>query len=221
MLGASERARGAVATPSRRCDTVVTVPSPRESPNAAPHPPQPGAAGVQVAGGEVVLDAAQIAGRVAGLAAEIDAAYPALAQPLVLVCVLKGSVFFTVDLARALRIPVVMDFIAVRSYQGTRSGGTVELVKDIGMPLQGRDVLLVEDIIDTGLTTAFLLDHVGHHRPRSLRLVALLDKRAQRRREVRVDFTGFRIPDRFVVGYGLDVDERWRNLPDVRTLEGR
>lgn len=193
---------------------MVTVPSPRQSPSAAPRPAQPGDAG------EVVLDAAQIAARVAGLAGEIAAVYPELASPLVLVCVLKGSVFFTVDLARALPIPVVLDFIAVRSYQGTRSAGTVELVKDIGLPLQGRDVLLVEDIIDTGLTTSFLLDHIAHHRPHSLRLAVLLDKQARRQREVRVDFTGFRIPDRFVVGYGLDVDERWRNLPDVRTVEG-
>jgi hypoxanthine phosphoribosyltransferase len=170
--------------------------------------------------GEVLLDRGQIARRVAGLAGEIDAAYPDLVQPLVLVCVLKGSMFFTADLARAVRIPVVIDFIAVRSYAGTRSAGTVELVKDIGMPLQDRDVLLVEDIIDTGLTTSFLLDHVAHHRPRSLRLVALLDKQAPRLRQVQVDFTGFRIPDRFVVGYGLDVDERWRNLPDVHVLEG-
>jgi hypoxanthine phosphoribosyltransferase len=192
----------AVATEWRRCDTVVTVPSPDQ-----PH-------------GEVLIDAARIAARVVELAAEIDAAYSDLPRPLVLVCVLKGSVFFTTDLARALRVPVVMDFIAVRSYQGTRSAGTVELVKDIGLPLQDRDVLLVEDIIDTGLTTSFLLDHIGHHRPRSLRLVALLDKQAQRQREVRVDFSGFRIPDRFVVGYGLDVDERWRNLPDVRTFPG-
>jgi len=169
---------------------------------------------------EVLLDRGQIARRVAGLAGEIDAAYADLVQPLVLVCVLKGSMFFTADLARALRIPVVIDFIAVRSYAGTRSAGTVELVKDIGMPLQDRDVLLVEDIIDTGLTTSFLLDHVAHHRPRSLRLVALLDKQAPRLRQVQVDFTGFRIPDRFVVGYGLDVDERWRNLPDVHVLEG-
>jgi hypoxanthine phosphoribosyltransferase len=195
---------------------VVTVPSPRESPNAALRPGAPEGDGA----GELLLDAGRIAERVRGLAAEIDAAYASLPRPLVLVCVLKGSVFFLTDLARAMRIPLVVDFIAVRSYAGTRSAGTVELVKDVGMPLQGRDVLLVEDIIDTGLTTSFLLDHIGHHRPRSLRLVSLLDKEAPRQREVHVDFTGFRIPDRFVVGYGLDVDERWRNLPDVRILPG-
>jgi hypoxanthine phosphoribosyltransferase len=171
--------------------------------------------------GEVLLDGAQIAARIDELAAEIATTYANLVHPLVLVCVLKGSLFFTADLARALPIPVVIDFIAVRSYQGTRSEGTVELVKDIGMPLGDRDVLLVEDIIDTGLTTSFLLDHIAHHHPRSLRLVALLDKQGKRRqRQINVDFTGFRIPDRFVVGYGLDVDERWRNLPDVRTLDG-
>jgi hypoxanthine phosphoribosyltransferase len=196
---------------------VVTVPPadhPRPAAARTPAAPDQGGAG------EVLLTAAEIAERVAGLAAEIDAAYAGIERPLVLVCVLKGSVFFLADLARSVSVPVVVDFIAVRSYQGTRSAGTVELVKDVGMPLQDRDVLLVEDIIDTGLTTSFLLDHVGQHRPRSLRLVALLDKEAPRHRAVRVDFTGFRIPDRFVVGYGLDVDERWRNLRDVRVLEG-
>jgi hypoxanthine phosphoribosyltransferase len=170
--------------------------------------------------GEALISAAGIADRVRSLAAEIAAAHADLPQPLVLVCVLKGSVFFVADLARALPIPVVMDFIAVRSYQGTRSMGSVELVKDVGINLHDRDVLVVEDVIDTGLTTSFLIDHLATHRPRSLKLVALLDKRARRLREVHVDFTGFRIPDRFVIGYGLDVDERWRNLPDVRTFPG-
>jgi hypoxanthine phosphoribosyltransferase len=170
--------------------------------------------------GATLIDAAQIAERVRGLAAEIAAASPDLERPLVMICVLKGSIFFTADLARAMTVPVELDFIAVRSYQGTRSVGTVELVKDVGITLTGRDVLVVEDIIDTGLTTSFLLDHLATHRPRSMRLVALLDKQARRLREVHVDFTGFTIPDRFVVGYGLDVDERWRNLPDVRVIEG-
>jgi hypoxanthine phosphoribosyltransferase len=173
----------------------------------------------QPSDGAALVEAARIAERILELAAEIDGAYADLADPLVLICVLKGSLFFTADLARALRVPVMIDFIAVRSYQGTRSGGRVELVKDVGVDLNDRDVLVVEDIIDTGLTTAFLLDHIASHRPRSLRLVALLDKQARRQRDVHVDFIGFRIPDRFVVGYGLDVDERWRNLPDVRTME--
>lgn len=171
--------------------------------------------------GEALLGAAEIATRIGTLATEIAAAYPDLDRPLVLICVLKGSLFFTADLARALPVPVIIDFIAVRSYQGTQSAGTVELVKDVGINLHDRDVLVVEDIIDTGLTTSFLLDHLASHRPRSLKLVALLDKQVPRRvREVHVDFTGFAIADRFVVGYGLDVDECWRNLPDVRTVEG-
>jgi hypoxanthine phosphoribosyltransferase len=170
--------------------------------------------------GEALVGAAQIAERIGGLASEIAGAYPGLDRPLVMICVLKGSIFFTADLARAMTVPVELDFIAVRSYQGQRSVGTVELVKDVGIDLHDRDVLVVEDIIDTGLTTSFLLDHLATHRPRSMRLVALLDKQARRLREVHVDFTGFTIPDRFVVGYGLDVDERWRNLPDVRVIEG-
>src|SRR5207302_8706779 len=136
-------------------------------------------------------------------------------RPVVLVCVLKGSLFFTADLARSLRIPVEVDTIAVRSYAGgVQSSGTVELVKDVSILLHDRDVLVVEDIIDTGLTTSFLLDHLVRHRPRSLRLVTLLDKAAPRRRQVRIDFRGFTIPNRFVVGYGLDLAERWRNLRD-------
>jgi hypoxanthine phosphoribosyltransferase len=182
-------------------------------------PDDPTAPASQPSRGEAVVDAAGIADRVRSLAAEIDEACASVEKPLVLICVLKGSLFFTADLARALRVPVMIDFIAVRSYQGTKSSGTVELVKDVGIDLHDRDVLVVEDIIDSGLTTSFLLDHLASHRPRSLRLVALLDKRAPRLREVHVDFTGFRIPDAFVVGYGLDVDERWRNLPDVRTME--
>ena len=169
--------------------------------------------------GEVVVSAERIAERVAGLAREIEAASPADGEPLVLVCVLRGSIVFTADLARALRIPVEIDTVAVRSYDGTASTGSVELVKDVSTPLRGRDVLVVEDVIDTGLTTAFLLDHLGQHRPRSLRLVALLDKQGRRVREVTVDFRGFVVGDAFVVGYGLDLDQRFRNLPDVHAID--
>jgi hypoxanthine phosphoribosyltransferase len=170
--------------------------------------------------GRVLLGAATIAERVAALAMEIDAVYAQATEPLVLICVLKGSLFFTADLARALRVPVEIDTIAVRSYgSGRESLGTVELVKDVGVPLGDRDVLLVEDIIDTGLTTSFLFGHLARHQPRSLRLVALLDKQARRRRDVAIDFRGFAIPDTFVVGYGLDLDERWRELADVHVLD--
>lgn len=170
--------------------------------------------------GPIVVSAAAIAARVAELAAAIDDHYRDLDRPLVLVCVLKGSLFFTADLARALRSPVEIETIAVRSYDDDgEPTGTVELVKDVGVSLHRRDVLVVEDVIDTGMTTAFVLDHLARHRPRSLRLVALLDKSGRRRRAVRIDFRGFSIGSDFVVGYGLDLGGRWRNLPDVHRLE--
>ena len=167
----------------------------------------------------MLVSADAIAARVAELAAAIDAACTELTEPLVLVCVLTGSLVFTADLARALRTPVEVDTVAARSYGGTVSSGSVQLLKDVSRPLRGRDVLIVEDIIDTGATTAFLRDHLAQHRPASLRLVALLDKRGRRTRPVRIDFRGFVIRERFVVGYGLDLDERWRELPDVHVLE--
>jgi hypoxanthine phosphoribosyltransferase len=171
--------------------------------------------------GRLLVSPEQIAARIAELAAEIDAAYAGVDGPVVLLCVLKGSLFFTADLARALSIPLEIDAIAVRSYgAGTQSSGTVQLLKDVTTPLDGRHVLMVEDVIDTGLTTAFLHEHVARHHPASLRLVSLLDKPGRRLREVRIDFRGFVLPDEFVVGYGLDLDERFRNLPGVHALAG-
>lgn len=171
-------------------------------------------------GGTLIASDA-IQARIRELAAEIDAAYADAKQPLVLLCVLKGSVLFTADLSRALTVPVEYEFVAVRSYgDDVKSSGTVELVKDVSMSLRDRDVLIVEDIIDTGLTTAFLHEHIANHKPRSLRLVALLNKGGSRRKEVRIDYSGFDIPNRFVVGYGLDLAERHRNLPDIRLVEG-
>ena len=170
--------------------------------------------------GRVLIAAAIIATRVRELAAAVDAAYPDIARPLRLVCVLKGSLIFTADLCRALTVPVEIDTIAVRSYNGgEQPTGDVELVKDVGSSLRDRDVLIVEDIIDTGLTTSFLYEHVARHQPRSLRLVTLLDKPARRVRQVRIDFCGFVIDDHFVVGYGLDHAERWRSLPDLWVME--
>jgi hypoxanthine phosphoribosyltransferase len=170
--------------------------------------------------GRVLLDAAVIGGRVRELATEVDATYAQIARPLHLVCVLKGSLIFTADLCRALTVPVEIDTIAVRSYHdGAQPSGDVELVKDVGSSLRDRDVLIVEDIIDTGLTTSFLHAHVAQHQPCSLRLVTLLDKPARRLRPVRIDFCGFVIDDHFVVGYGLDHAERWRSLPDLWVME--
>ncbi len=171
--------------------------------------------------GAVLIDAATISRRVGELGAEISTFYEGADDPLIMVCVLKGSLFFTADLGRAVTIPVEFDCIGVRSYgAATVSSGTVELVKDLQTQVTDRDVLLVEDIIDTGSTTAFLVGHVSRHRPSSLRLVSLLNKPERRSREVVLDFKGFDIPDRFVVGYGLDHAEQYRNLPEVRLVEG-
>ena len=169
--------------------------------------------------GPVLVSAEAIAARVTELAAAVDTAYAEAAQPVVLVCVLTGSLMFTADLARALQRPVEIDTVAARSYGGTESTGSVQLLKDVTRPLRDRDVLIVEDVIDTGTTTAFLRDHLAQHNPASLRLVTLLDKRARRRRTVRIDFRGFTVRDRFVVGYGLDLDERWRELPDIHVVD--
>jgi hypoxanthine phosphoribosyltransferase len=169
--------------------------------------------------GETLITAEEIRRRIAALGVEIDAHYSGAERPLVLVCVLKGSLIFTADLARALTVDVEMDCVAVRSYgDDTVSSGRVGLVHDVSTALGGRDVLLVEDIVDTGGTTNFLLERMAAEAPRSLRLVALFDKVSRRRRPVRVDWRGFEIADHFVVGYGLDHAGRYRNLPDLHVL---
>jgi hypoxanthine phosphoribosyltransferase len=170
--------------------------------------------------GEVMVDSASIRVRVAELAAAIDAHYGDADRPVVLLCVLKGALIFTADLARQLSIAVEIECIAVSSY-GTRteSPGEILLVKGATGELAGRDVLIVEDIVDSGHTVAFLQRHLAGLGARSVRLVTLLDKASRRVREVCVDWSGFVIPDRFVVGYGLDHGERYRNLVDVRALD--
>lgn len=167
----------------------------------------------------VVLTAEQIAGRVSELASEIRRDY-AVDTPLHLVAVLTGGCIFLADLARALGLPVTIDFVDVSSYgAGTRSAGTVRLRHALRLPVENRDVLIVEDIIDTGVTLAWLLDHVRAGRPRSLRTAALLDKPSRRTVDTSVDYVGFTMPNRFVVGYGLDHDEQLRHLPYVAVLD--
>ncbi len=170
--------------------------------------------------GEVLVDSEAIRVRVAELAAEIDTHYGAAERPLVLLCVLKGALIFTADLVRQLRSAVEIDCIALSSYGARTQGpGKIALVKGVTTDLAGRDVLIVEDIVDTGHTVAFLQRHLAGLGARSVRLVSLLDKTSRRVREVPIDWGGFVIPDRFVVGYGLDHDERYRNLADVRVLD--
>ena len=167
----------------------------------------------------VLLTADQIRDRVRVLAAEINARYPAGRDPH-LVGILKGGVVFLADLVRALERPVTVDFVRVASYgTGTRSAGDVKLVVDLETGIADRDVLIVEDIVDTGRTLAWLRDTFRARRPRSFRTVSLLNKPARRTVAVDIEHIGFTIEDRFVVGYGLDHAERFRQLPYVAVLE--
>jgi hypoxanthine phosphoribosyltransferase len=140
-------------------------------------------------------------------------------KPLTLIVILKGAMMFAADLARAIDLPVTMDFMALSSYgESTRSSGIVKIQKDLDHSVDGRHVLIVEDIVDTGLTLNYLYGHLKARGPLSVRICALLDKPDRRKVAVPLHYKGFEIPDQFVVGYGLDVDERYRNLPDVCRL---
>jgi hypoxanthine phosphoribosyltransferase len=165
---------------------------------------------------EVVFDADAIDARVRELGAELTRAYEG--HELALVGVLKGSLPFMADLAREIRLPLTCDFLRVSSYEGTKSSGLVRFDFDLTQPIKGKDVLVVEDIIDTGLTMSFLLETLRLRQPASVRVVALLDKPANRRAEVAVDYVGFTIENRFVIGYGLDLDGKYRNLPYIAAM---
>jgi hypoxanthine phosphoribosyltransferase len=163
---------------------------------------------------EVLIPAAVLQARIREMGAEIARDY-AGKNPL-LICVLKGAMVFMADLIRAIDLPLTIDFIAVSSYgSGTRSTGEVRIVKDLDHPLEGHDVIFVEDILDTGLTLSYLLDTFRARGVASVKLAALLNKPERRKVEVHLDYKGFDIPDKFVVGYGLDFDERYRNLPYI------
>jgi hypoxanthine phosphoribosyltransferase len=167
---------------------------------------------------QVLVSEEQIAAKVAELGRQISEAYTG--RELTLVSVLKGSLPFMADLMRAITIPVRIDLMEVSSYGGvtTESSGLVRILKDLSASIDGRDVLLVEDIIDTGLTLNYLLRYLRGKNPRSLRICALLDKPARRLVDIPIDYVGFTIPDQFVVGYGLDYGELYRNLRYVGVL---
>ena len=138
-----------------------------------------------------------------------------------LICILKGSVFFTCELAKRITVPVSLDFMSVSSYgDGTASSGIVKIAKDLDESLEGKDVIVIEDIIDSGRTLYYLMDVLGKRQPNSLKLCTLLDKPDRRVRDVKVDYVGFEIPDEFVVGYGLDYAQKYRNLPYIGIVEG-
>jgi hypoxanthine phosphoribosyltransferase len=168
----------------------------------------------------VLIEADKIQARIVELASAIERDYPA-GEEIHLVGVLKGGFVFMADLVRAMSARVTLDFIAVSSYaQSTRSSGEVRLLKDLDSGLEGRHVIIVEDIVDTGLTLTYLQDILRARAPRSLKTVCLLSKPSRRLVDVKVDYIGFTIEDRFVVGYGLDYAEKYRNLAHIAILEG-
>ncbi len=168
--------------------------------------------------GEVLVSAEDLQRRVVELGEEISRDYAG--RRLLLVGVLKGAVFFLSDLMRYIDVPVEVDFMAVASYgSATDSSGVVRILKDLDAPIEGRDVLIVEDIVDSGLTLQYLLRNLGSRGPRTLEVCALLTKPERRKVDLPTRYVGFEIPDRFVVGYGLDYAEQHRNLPFVAALE--
>src|SRR5579883_2977197 len=167
---------------------------------------------------EIMLSAERIAVRVRELGALIARDYAQ--RDLVVVCVLKGSFVFAADLARAIDLPLRVDFLGVRSYgEGTESSGVVQITQDLSRPIEHEDILIVEDIVDTGLTVAHLMDLLRTRAPASVKVCSLLHKPARARVQVPIDYLGFTIEDRFVVGYGLDFAEKHRNLPYIGVIE--
>ena len=168
---------------------------------------------------KVMIDEQELQQRIVELAAEIEADYAEL-DDLVLICVLKGGYMFLADLSRALKRPHELDFMGISSYgAGTRSSGAVQIIMDLKAPIVDRHVLIVEDIIDSGRTLQYMRRNLLARGPASLRICTLLSKPSRRDVEVPVDYTGFEIPDEFVVGYGLDFAEKYRNLPYIAVLK--
>lgn len=167
---------------------------------------------------EILITEGDLSRRITELAADIDRDFHS-ADPLICVGVLKGSVFFMVELLQQVKIPVAVDFFQTASYRGGTSPGEVRIRKDIDLSIRGQDVLLIEDIVDTGYTLRTILDLLRFRGARTVKLCALLDKAATREVEVPIDYCGFRIDNVFVVGYGLDLDERYRNLPYIGVVK--
>jgi hypoxanthine phosphoribosyltransferase len=163
---------------------------------------------------QVLFSREQIANRVIELGHQIDKDYAG--QDILLLGVLKGAAIFLADLARNVTVNCTFDFVAVSSYgKGQKTSGAVKLIKDIDQPIEGKHIIVVEDILDTGLTLSFLQKLFQQHKPRSLKIATLLDKPSRRLVKIEADYVGFSIPNQFVVGYGMDYAERFRNLPDI------
>lgn len=166
----------------------------------------------------VLIDEEKVDKRIEEIGKQISEAYAG--KCVHMVCVLKGSVFFACELAKRITVPVTLDFMSVSSYgDETKSSGVVKIIKDLDEPLEGKDVLIVEDIIDSGRTLSYLIEILKRRHPASLQLCTLLDKPERRVIEVPVDYTCFNIPDEFVVGYGLDYAQKYRNLPYIGVIK--
>ena len=166
----------------------------------------------------VLLSEEEVDARIKAIGEQISEDYAG--KQVHLVCVLKGGSFFLCELAKRITVPVSLDFMSVSSYgSDTKSSGVVKIVKDLDESLKGKDVIVVEDIVDSGRTLSYLLEMLRDRGPRSLHLCTLLDKPERRVVDVKVDYTGFQIPDEFVVGYGLDYDQKYRNLPYIGVVE--
>ena len=167
---------------------------------------------------ELLLTREQIAARVKEMAAQITQDFKG--KDLTVICILKGAVVFFVDLVREIDLPMSMDFMAISSYgSATKSSGVVRIMKDLDKPINGKHVLVVEDIVDSGMTLSFLRENLLSRGAANLKIATLLDKPERRRVPLQVDYFGFTIPDEFVVGYGLDYAEKYRNLPDIGVLK--
>ncbi|MBJ6761980.1 hypoxanthine phosphoribosyltransferase [Corallococcus sp. H22C18031201] len=169
---------------------------------------------------DVLISEEKLHARIKELGAAITRDYQG--KELTLVCVLKGSVFFATDLARAIDLPLTLEFLGVSSYQGgTESTGEVRITTDVSKPMAGKHLLVIEDIIDTGLTMSFLMENLAARHPASLKLCSLLEKPARARTQVNIDYKGFVIDDHFVVGYGLDYGEKYRNINFIGVWKGK
>ena len=165
----------------------------------------------------VLIGEEEIQKRIAEVAAEIDKDYKG--EDVVVISILKGAVFFTVDLVKKMKTPIQLEVMQVSSYSGTESTGELIVKKDLDSDINGKNVLVVEDIIDTGITLSYLKEHLKTKNPRSLKICTLLDKKERRVCDIEPEYVGFNIPDKFVLGYGLDVDESYRNLPYIGYIE--
>lgn len=167
---------------------------------------------------DVLISEEKIQKRLEEMAEEIDSVYNG--KNIIVICILRGAIYFAVDLTKKMKTPIETDFIKATSYSGTESTGKIEMTLDNSEDITGRDVLIIEDIIDTGYTLKFLRDYLLKKNPKSLRIAVLADKEERRKVDVPIDFTGFKIPNKFLVGYGFDYENSYRNLPYIGCMKG-